>query len=401
MRIIFKIINVVCALLTFAGVSLAGGKQEMWSRSYPLEGANSEIGGDIKVDSIKNSLYITGLKCVKEGVNIRGLVAVRKIDLEGKELWKQVCDIGVYGLDQTGCIAVDNKNNVYIAGFRYIEGKGKNLWSRKYDLKGNIIWDNTYENLYDSKDAEFKELACDAKGNIYAVGYKNTEELKRDQWLRKDDPDGQELWKVIFSGSGSKLEKEQGLAVDPEGNAFVAIYENGENSEYLLKINKYDVNGSILISKQYRDSREKNRSVNKIAVDNAGNIYITGTESVFYQGNNVFVRKFDAKGLELWTKSYPNFGYQQYTGSNIIIDNGMNVYVSATSGGGKDEKKYSWISKLDKDGNELWTTDYSGYSYGVKFAVREDGAFYVLGTETDKNNNSNLWVRKYIQYSEK
>jgi len=70
-------------------------------------------------------------------------------------------------------------------------------------------------------------------------------------------------------------------------------------------------------------------------------------------------------------------------------------------GYGKDEKKYSWISKLDKDGNELWTTDYSGYSYGVKFAVREDGAFYVLGTETDKNNNSNLWVRKYIQYSEK
>jgi len=367
--------------------------REAWSRSYILQGDSVEIGSDIKVDSIKNSLYVTGLKCVKEGENTRGIVAVRKIDLEGNEVWKQVCDIGVGGIDESSTIAVDNKNNVYVAGYRYI--KGKNLWLRKYDFGGSIIWDKTFENIYDSRDAQFKDIAVDAEGNVYAAGYKLLEDLSRDLWIGKYSPEGRELWKVVYS-RGNVLKEDQSLVVDPEGNSCVALYEFGENASYVFTIKKYDRDGKVLMSKQVQADKLKNRKVNKIALDLAGNIYFVGSESVFYQGRNIFVMKLDASGAERWIKTYTNSGYENYAGNNIVVDKDSHIYVSATGGGSKDDKKYSWLSVLDKDGNELWIMNYSGYSYGVKFAVQKSGEIYVLGTEIVNNNNSNIWVKKYI-----
>ncbi len=392
----YKVLSMLFTALLAAVFSREAGLREVWSRSFLLEADATEIGSDIKVDNIKNSLYVTGLKCVKEGANNRGIVAVRKIDLEGNELWKQVCDIGVGGFDETNAIAVDNNNNVCIAGYRYIEGKGKNPWIRKYDQNGGIIWDKTYENLYDSRDAGFKEIAVDAEGNIYAAGYKYTDEIKRDLWIRKYDPRGTELWKDIYC-PGNTLEEQQGLAVDPEGSACVAAYAYGENAEYLLTIKKYDKAGRILLARQYPEDKLRARSMNKLALDSTGNIYMVGSEQVFYQGRNIFVRKFDAGGLDRWTKTYTNTGYERYAGNNIMVDRDLQVYVSATGGGGKNDQKYSWLSGLDKEGNELWVMNYTGYSYGVKFTVHRSGSIYVLGTETDKNKNSNIWVKKYVQ----
>jgi len=392
----FKIISLFFAVIVSVMFGQETGMKEAWSRSYILEGDSPEIASDIKVDSIKDSLYVTGLKCVKEGVNIRGIVAVRKIDLEGNEVWKQACDIGLGGIDESSTIAVDNKNNVCVAGYRYIEGKGKNLWLRKYDQSGGIIWDKTFENLYDSKDAGFKEIAVDKEGNIYGVGYKFIDEAKRDLWVRKYDPKGNELWKDVYS-PGNTLEEEQGLAISSEGNVCVAGHEYGDNAVYLLKIKKYDKTGKVLLSKQYEAEKARDRKVNKLTFDYAGNLYIVGSESVFYQGRNIFVRKYDNSGLQLWNKTYANSNYERYVGNNITVDKDLHVFVSAASGTGKDDKKYSWLSVLDKEGKELWVMNYSGYSFGVKFTVHNNGTIYVLGTEKDKNNNSNIWVKKYIK----
>ena len=386
---------VFVAFLLFS-LCLNAAMKEVWSKSFPLEGDSVELAGDIKLDNIKNSIYITGLNCIKEGEGTRGIVAVRKIDLEGKQIWKQICDIGVGGADENNTLAVDKRGNVYVAGYNNTEKREKILWLRKYDPNGGIIWDKIYDMPSDGLDAEFKDMAVDADENIYACGYKYTDKYKRDLWIRKYDGLGNEIWKDVYSRSENPIIEEQGLAVGPKGNVFVSVFQNGENQEYLLTIKKYDLNGKVLLLKQYQADGDENRIMNRIVVDVIGNIYIAGSEAIFSRGRNVFVRKFDESGLGVWSKTFPATESQYYTGIDLKVDRRMNVFVSATGGADKDEKKYSWISGLDKKSNELWLVEYSGYSYGVKFSIMEDGAVYALGTETDKEGNSNIWVKKYM-----
>ena len=384
---------VLFALCAGAGARMA----EVWTKTFPLEAENAELAGDIGVEWKGNGFYVTGLKCVPEGANIHGTVAVRKLDADGKVVWKQICDIGLGVVDSKNSLAVDASNNVYVGGFKYVERNGRNAWIRKYDQNGNILWDRTWENLYGSKDAKIMDLETSPDGSVYAVGYKYTDNLVRELWIRRYDLDGNELWSNAYGSSAAPNEQEQGLTVDLSGNAYVAAYQDGDNQEVYLSIKKYGPDGSLLKTMRFPDNRIRARIVNEMAVDPAGNIYISGSESVFYQGPNIFVRKISPAGVNLWSISYPNPGYQRFGGNGIKLDKDMNVYVSATGSGEKNEKKYSWISKLDSDGNELGTMDYLGYAYGVDFSVGRNSDIYVMGNGTDACGFAEIWVKKYSQ----
>ncbi len=393
MRKIVVGIMVLFVLCAGAGARMA----EVWTKTFPLETENAELAGDIGVEWKGNGFYLTGLKCVPEGTNTRGTVAVRKLDADGKVIWKQICEIGVGGVDSKNTLAVDASNNVFVGGFKYAGRNSRNAWIRKYDQNGNVLWDRIWENLYGSRDAKIMDLGTSPDGSLYAVGYKNTDKLVRELWIRRYDLDGNELWSNAYGSSVSPSEQEQGLTVDFSGNAYVAAYQDGDNQEVYLAVKRYGPDGNLQKAMRFPDNRVRARVVSEMAVDSAGNIYILGSESVFYQGRNIFVRKISPAGVNLWSISYPNTGYQVFGGNGIKFDKDMNIYVSATGSGEKNEKKYSWISKLDSDGNELATMDYFGYAYGVDFSVGRNSDIYVMGNSTDACGFAEIWVKKYAQ----
>ncbi len=393
MRKIVVGIMVLFVLCAGAGARMA----EVWTKTFPLEAENAELAGDIGVEWKGNGFYLTGLKCVPEGTNTRGTVAVRKLDADGKVIWKQICDIGLGGVDSKNTLAVDASNNVFVGGYKYVGRNGRNAWIRKYDQNGNVLWDRTWENLYGSRDAKIMDLETSPDGSLYAVGYKNTDNLVRELWIRRYDLDGNELWSNAYGSSVSPNEQEQGLTVDISGNAYVAAYQDGDNQEVYLSVKRYGPDGTLQKAMRFPDNRVRARAVSEIAVDAAGNIYILGSESVFYQGRNIFVRKISPAGGNLWSISYPNTGYQHFGGNGIKLDKDMNLYVSATGSGEKNEKKYSWISKLDSDGNELATMDYFGYAFGVDFSVGRNSDIYVMGNSADACGFAEIWVKKYAQ----
>lgn len=389
--------GVVIAVLFVLCAGAGARMSEVWTKTFTLEAEDTELAGDIGVEWKGNGFYVTGLRCVPDGTNIRGTVAVRKLDADGKIVWKQICDIGLGGVDSKNTLAVDASNNVYIGGFKYVEGKGRSAWIRKYDQNGNVLWDRTWENLYGSRDAKIMDLAAAPDGSLYAVGYKYLDNLIRELWLRRYDLDGNEQWCRTYGVSPLPNEQEQGLTVDVSGNAYVAAYQDGDNQEVYLAVKKYGPDGNLQKTMSLPDDRVRARVVNEIAVDLSDNLFVLGSESVFFQGRNIFIRKISPSGGNLWSISYPNTGYQGFGGNAIKFDSENNVYVSATGSGEKTEKKYSWISKLDSDGNKLEAMDYSGYSYGVDFSVGRNGDIYVLGTGADATGNAEIWVKRYAQ----
>jgi hypothetical protein len=142
----------------------------------------------------------------------------------------------------------------------------------------------------------------------------------------------------------------------------------------------------------------------KIFTDNAGNLYTTGyfvgsVEFVVGSGkailnsagnNDIFVTKADSNGNYLWAKQFGST--KNDIGSGITVDGLGNVY---TTGYFQDTVDFdpgvgtanftsigrynTFISKLDANGDYLWTKQFSGYTASNGIAVDSTGNLYTTG----------------------
>ncbi len=139
-----------------------------------------------------------------------------------------------------------------------------------------------------------------------------------------------------------------------------------------------------------------------ITVDDAGNIYVTGTfggtatfgSYTFTSSgeNDIFIAKMDANGNWLWATQAGGIGDD--TGYGITIDEVGNSYVTgyfedtATFG---SYTLYSsgfediFVAKIDENGNWLWATKAGGIltDEGISITADDAGNSYVTGTFKD------------------
>jgi hypothetical protein len=143
-----------------------------------------------------------------------------------------------------------------------------------------------------------------------------------------------------------------------------------------------------------------NEEGKSIAVDNAGNSYVTGNfrgtatfGSFSFTSDehlDIFIAKTDATGNWLWANQAG--GISGDTGYSIKIDNGGNCYLTgyfvdiATFGPFTLETAGIWesdifVAKIDSEGNWIWVTQASGYSndIGKSITIDNDGNCLVTG----------------------
>ncbi len=205
--------------------------------------------------------------------------------------------------------------------------------------------------------------------------------------------EGDVVWTKFHNGSGNGDDKGQGIAVDSDGNVYVTGYEyNGTNDNIFVR--KYDKGGNEIWTKFHNGTDNEDDRGLGIAVDSSGNVYVTGFEGND-TGSFIWVRKYDKDGIEIWTRT-PRVGSWD-KGCGIAVDgNGNgNVYVTGrVLNAGVDN---SWVRKYDKDGTEIWTKMDDGIFYQTGYGIAVDdssGNVYVTGFEG--NNTCNyIWVRKY------
>ena len=155
---------------------------------------------------------------------------------------------------------------------------------------------------------------------------------------------------------------------------------------------------------------------NAIAVDAAGNVYVAGQSGTLPSGpsccNGDFVTiKYDANGNRLWVRRYDNGGHDQ--ANSIAVDQAGNVYVSGPSQGGATGYDIATV-KYDANGNQQWVQRYNGpgngddWSYNHSLAVDRFGGVYVCGESPgvgtgldfvtikyDAATGNRLWASRY------
>ena len=298
---------------------------EVWTRTHNGSGDSADVGYGIAVDG-EGNVYVTGYVDQNGAGND---VWVRKYDADGDEVWTKTYNGTSNGADRGHSIAVDGNGNVYVTGYEWVTGGGnQNIWVRKYNRNGNVVWTKTYNGTAGFGDYG-QGIAVDGSGNVYVIGYEWVSGEGSNIWVRKYDSDGDVLWTKTHGGTANLADKGYGIAVDGSGNVYVTGFDRPADGELdNIWVRKYDTDGDVVWTKTHNGPDDGFDEGHGIAVDGSGNVYVIGFERGTVGGYNIWVRKYDSDGNEVWTGTYNDAEDGHDRGFGIAVDEGGNVYVT-------------------------------------------------------------------------
>ena len=251
-------------------------------------------------------------------------------------------------------------------------------------------------------------LPSPVEGDIaYDTMFKCLRVFNGSRWVCTNDPARTTPnMAAIASAGGPLADGGTGIAVDATGNVYVTGYYRGTASFGGINITsagssdvfvaKYNNSGTIQWVRSAGGTSED--FGNGIAVDAAGNVYVTGLYSgtASFGGSNitsagnfdVFVAKYNSSGTPQWGRSAG--GTLVDFGNGIAVDADGNVHVtgyyqgtasfggiSRTSAGDYDV----FVAKYNSSGTTQWVQSAggTGYDSGAGIAADAAGNVYVTG----------------------
>jgi lysophospholipase L1-like esterase len=244
--------------------------------------------------------------------------------------------------DYAYAISVDGAGNAYVAGAAFCQG-GLNYCDGvtiKYNASGAEEWVARYNGGSSSQDY-FGVVATDAAGNVYVTGVSDGWKSQYDYVTVEYSPAGVQRWVARYNGPTSQNDWPQDLTLDAAGNVYVTglsmLYSepppwpDEPNSDYATV--KYDSAGAEQWVARYSGPGDGREEAWGIAVDSSGNAYVTGQAQGTGTGTDYATVKYDASGAEQWVVSYNGPGNGgEWTGA-IAVDGAGNVYVTGGSQG--------------------------------------------------------------------
>lgn len=307
--------------------------------------------------------------------------------------------LGGSDFDKGMGIAIDSYGNVYVTGISdgtwgepvRPHAGGSNAFVAKLDINGVLIW-NTFLGTVGSTDPG-AGITTDSDGNIYVTGQSFptwgspirpfTGSVWADAFVAKLDRNGVLQWNTFLGGE--RRDYGRGLAVDAEGNVYVAGYSFatwGEplspyvSSYYGGWVAKLGGDGSL----QWNTFMGSDHVsyLTGIVLDAGNNIYVCGAcdggwgtpiKAFTPDTWDGYVAKLDTDGALLWH----TFLGQEYS-TGIAMDSNGDIVV----GGGRD---VIWAKKLEANGIERWTSTFGSLlaDYGNGVAVDVSGHVYLAG----------------------
>lgn len=343
----------------------------------------NDTGRGVAIDATGN-MYVTATTSgAFEGQTSMGGVDVVLVryDVNGNHVWTRqfgsAADDNVFGVE------TDPSGNVYVTGGTSgsLDGSPHNgvtdIYLIKYDVDGNRLWTRQ---IGTSAPDNAYQVVTDATGNIYIGGDTagnldgNLSSGSLDMFVIKFDTDGNRLWTRQFGGSGQ--DSAWDIARDHSGNVYLSGTTmnshdgqpvNGFSDALLVK---YDTDGNRLWARVFGTTEFD--SGNGVITDMSGNVYVSGITSGSVDnyanagGQDMFVTKFDAQGVRIWTHQLGTPAFDQ--AFDIAVDSTSAVYVAGNTEGHIDGNvllgsRDIFVTKYDADGNKLWTRQFGSSAF--------------------------------------
>lgn len=300
-------------------------------------------------------------------------------------------------------LSVDAQGNTYVVASQRVAGNWRYLTS-KYLPDGSLAWAAAQAPAANPGELPYS-VGTDAAGNVYVSGSNYIQFI-----TLKYDRDGNQLWERRYQVSGGLYQQPRALKVDAAGNIYVAGRSQAggtgfEHFDYGLV--KYDSNGNELWAARYNGPASLNEEFQDMAVDAAGNVYLTGSSRASDTRSDYATVKFDATGVQQWSARYGSGGMDQ---ANGIVVNGDSVVVTGISRVGTLYDAVT-VAYDATSGAQQWVAQTINPNHNSGTAIVRDGAgnLYVGGSVRDPDNRflvvkydssgQRLWQRGYQPYA--
>jgi hypothetical protein len=200
------------------------------------------------------------------------------------------------------------------------------------------------------------DVAVDAADEVLVVGSCNQ---LVDVLAVKYASDGTELWVRTWSGPGSAPDAAVAVAVDAGGNVFVAGWSEGTLTGKDVLTLAYDPAGNLLWSQRYDGPTSGEDLAADVAVDAAGQVYVTGTSAGAGTGEDVVTLSYDTAGNLLWVRRFDGFASGQDQGQVAEASLGGGVLVGGSSTVTGTDTDFATLS-YDPAGNLVWSRTWDG-----------------------------------------
>ncbi len=242
-------------------------------------------------------------------------------------------------------ILVDTTGNIYVTGsYPYFCERGlvyNELLVIKYGPSGNQMWTATYIGGM-SSSVHVGGAELDNQGNIYVVADFNVSVLQY-VTLKYSSGGGSYEW-VAFNPVDCGPDTSHGIAVDSRGSVYVAgqscylapnyAYANSTCGTY-----KANTNGVWIWTNDFPTAQNLPSASLGMCLDPTGNCFVTGYSPGTNSGNDIVTIKYGPNGNQVWLQRYHGPGNGDDAGNAIAVDNNGNVYVTGyetTAAGGTE-----------------------------------------------------------------
>jgi hypothetical protein len=327
--------------------------ESLWAQRYDGSTHNDDLARAIAVAA--GRVVVTGGTTGASALTDFLTVAY---DAAGTQQWSAVYDAPAAGNDHGLAVAIDASGNTYAAGYATGDTTGWDFAVLKYNSSGSRQWVGTYSTMDEDYVAA---IAIDASGNVYAAGSSGSPYTMSWDYVtaRYNASTGDTAWVRRMNGTADEDDEVRAMAVDNGGNVIVTGGSTNSGTGVDYTTVKYSAAGETLWVRRYNGTASGTDWAHAVAVDASNNVYITGSSQDTATDMDYVTIKYDVSGNQQWVARYDGPAHSFDEARAIAVDASGNVYVTGGSIGSGTRSDYATV-RYDASGTEAGVKRYDG-----------------------------------------
>jgi len=348
---------------------------ELWAKTYHNLGVDAVSS---VVADRRGGCFVTGHSSAGAGNSNQDYVTIH-YDAAGTERWvSRLNGVGDWH-DYPMAMMLGDSGYLYLTGYSWGGATPQyDYLTVKLDtLNGDTVWTRRYDGTAIAPKADYAyAVTQDDSQYVYVTGRAGEQGTWYDATTIKYTPAGTEVWINRFDAGWLGTDGGGHVKVDESFNVYVGgVVLDASDDMYDFLTFRINPDNTVPWYQTFDAGVEDDDSLTAMAVDDEGNVYVTGWTYVYQGDIDWMTIKYDAAGAKVWSASHQTLGEDDGP-YGMVMDEFGEIYVTGFDFAGPDEN--------------YCTVKYTEDDVGAFRIVLPDDSFRLGATVVPR-----AWVRNY------